>query len=50
MNYPCQYPAYCIPCLAKRECCSLPHSVNCEKLRRVDVQPVAPTKPQDPKP
>jgi hypothetical protein len=29
------YPAYCIPCLAKRECQSLPNSINCEVLRRV---------------
>lgn len=30
------YPAHCVPCLAKRECQSLPHSNNCEKLRKVE--------------
>jgi hypothetical protein len=30
------YPAHCVPCLAKRECQSLPHSNNCEQLRHTD--------------
>ena len=35
------YPAHCAPCLAKRECVSLPYSINCEWLRRVDPVTVA---------
>ena len=30
------YPLHCVPCLAKRECQSLPHSNNCELLRKVE--------------
>ena len=30
------YPAHCVPCLAKRECQSLPLSNNCVTLRRVE--------------
>lgn len=30
------YPAHCVPCLAKRECQSLPLSNNCDLLRRVE--------------
>jgi len=30
------YPAHCVHCLAKRNCQSLPHSNNCEALRRVE--------------
>ena len=42
------YPAHCVPCLAKRECQSLPHSNNCEALRRVEEvkQPEEATKPK----
>lgn len=36
MTKPYIYPTYCVPCLAKRECQSPPHSVNCEALRKTD--------------
>ena len=35
MTAPYIYPAYCVPCTMKAKCLSLPHSVNCEALRRV---------------
>jgi hypothetical protein len=39
MTAPYIYPTYCVPCLEQRKCQSLPHSVNCEALRRVDEKP-----------
>ena len=36
MSMGCMYPKYCILCLSKRECQSLPHSNNCVALRRVE--------------
>ena len=36
MTAPYIYPTYCIPCTMKAKCLSMPHSVNCEALRRVD--------------
>jgi len=30
------YPAHCVPCLAKRECQSLPLSNNCLALRHTE--------------
>ena len=30
------YPLHCVPCLAKRECQSLPLSNNCLELRHVE--------------
>ena len=29
------YPAHCVPCLAKKVCPDLPHSIICKKLRRL---------------
>ena len=36
------YPLHCVPCLAKRNCQSLPHSNNCATLRVTDTTGLIP--------
>jgi hypothetical protein len=36
------YPLHCVPCLAKRNCQSLPHSNNCDDQRATDTTGLIP--------